>query len=230
MNTEWRDRLASYDDEGLDARERAALERLLDSDAEARAYLAELRRDRQRFTEAYASVTARPGFTEAVMQRLPQKRPAWLPLPRVLELCAAGLMVWVVVSLISPAEQLEHRRQLVCQAGMKDISRALLSYAQDYDNRLPDADQWFVQVNNPTYRPLQATCPSDPRHGSLSYAMPLGIGGADVRRLPVSQVMLFDADGVFPAPRHDRGANVGRLDGSVQLIAGPRLGGVPLRR
>ncbi|MCC7495640.1 MAG: hypothetical protein IT204_25035 [Fimbriimonadaceae bacterium] len=222
MNGEWRDRLLGYDDRHLDAGEREELERLLDSEPQAREFLAALRADRDRFREAYGSIQARPGFTAAVMQRLPQRQPRWLPIPRLLEVLAAGLMVFVLATLISPARRAEQQRLLVCQREVRDLSRAFLSYTEDFDGRLPDSQRWVQQVAEYRQTPTAAHCPADPRPDvAVSYAMPVGLSAADVARLrpPQSQVLLFDANGLFPAPRHDRAANFGFLDGSVRTLS-----------
>lgn len=224
MNADERDRLAAYDDEKLDRGERAELERLLDTDPEAREFLAQLRRDKEQFIEAFATVTAKPGFTDTVLAKLP-RRHTWLPLPRVMEVCAAALLLFVLVSVATPFRQGERQRQLKCQQEVKDLALAAMMYAEDYDQRLPDAKTWLVQLRDRRYPQLPTVCPSDDRGVAPSYAMPIGIGGADVRSLPSDQVLWYDADGMFPAPRHEDQANVGRLDGSVVLTHGDSLVG-----
>ncbi|NUP99699.1 MAG: anti-sigma factor, partial [Armatimonadetes bacterium] len=77
MRSDWRDRLLAYDEPHLDPSERAALERLLDENPEARALLASLRADREVFRQAFATVAARPGFADGVMRRLPAPRRSW---------------------------------------------------------------------------------------------------------------------------------------------------------
>lgn len=215
MTDDLKDRLASYDDRQLDPRERAELDRILDESEEAREYLGALRRDREEFRRAFAAIQARPGFADAVMARLPQRR-VWVPLPRLLEACAVALFAFVIVTLVSPGRQLERQRQLLCQQQLRDLARLAQSYAQDYDDHLPDATAWATQLTR-QYGPVDLFCPSDPDHSRPSYGMPIGLSGADIRKLDPRQVVLYDAEGLFLAPRHEQRANVGRLDGSVYL-------------
>lgn len=218
MNKHWRDRLLDYDERRLDPTERAALEELLDANPEAREFLAALRRDREVFRAAFAGIEATPELVDRVMRRLPQRRRGWFPMPRLLEVCAAGLMVFVLGTLVSPARQIERQRQALCQREVKDLSRVVMSYAADYDGSFPTAD-WVAQVSAHRGAPLVAHCPSDERADAVSYGLPLGLGQSNLERLDrASQVLMFDANGPFLAPRHERGANVGFLDGSVRLL------------
>lgn len=242
MTAEWRERLAAYDDEHLDPAERAALDRLLDADPEAREHLAALRRDMARFKEAFAAVEARDDFTQGVLDRLglalntepvpPKADGGWrlpgplpIPLPRLLEAVAAVMMVAIGISLFTPRLDRERQRQLACQTNVRDLHRAMLNYTQDYDGRLPSADRWVVQVNDYVEQPSALWCPSDSdAAGQTSYGMPLGLSNADIRTLPEAEspVTLFDAVGLLPAPRHDRGraAVAATWDGDVHLIRG----------
>jgi len=224
VSNDWRDRLLAYDESDLDPTERAALDKLLDESPEARALLNQLRRDRELFRSAFGSVTARDGFVDGVMDRLPiakQGRFALrFPFPRALEFCAAGMMLLVAVSIFSPARDLERRRALVCQQQVKDLTQVVMSYAADYDGRLPVGDDWggqLVAYGEPTQ---SLRCPSDDEPRGLSYAMPLALAGVPVTqfRTPDAQPLLFDARGPFLVPRHDRAANVGYLDGSVRQV------------
>lgn len=225
MNGDWRARLAAFDDRELDRRERALLERLLDSSPEARAYLAALRSDRQRFGEAFGTVEAAPGFVSAVMDKLPQRR-ATRPLPRLLEVCAAAMMLLVAGSVIRPLARLDQANLNVCQRNAKELTQALLSYTDDYDGRLPDATRWPAQVAAYTERPTYR-CPEDRVLDlSPSYGMPMGLSLAELRKAAPTgrEMLLFDAEGPFVAPRHERrsAAVAGYANGSVDLV---RLGG-----
>ncbi len=220
MSTDWRDRLLSYDEKNLDPTERAELERILDAEPAARAFLAQLRADREQFREAFRQVRARPDFTDRVMARLPQPRRSFVPFPRLMEVLAGGLMLLVAASLIAPGRQSERQRQLLCQNEVKDLTRAVMSYAEDFDGLLPNSQQWIAQVSAYRRAPVEAHCPSDDRPAAVSYSIPLGLSMAQIKQLPdpQSQVVLFDANGPFPAPRHDRAANFGFLDGSVRAV------------
>jgi len=232
VNTDWRERLAQYDDEQLDARERAALDLLLANDLEARAYLAALRADRRRLQDAFAVAVSRrpPGaardFTAGVMARVTPRRRAWFPAPRLLEVCAAALMVCTLWGV--QRHQRGERDDVACANRLKDLTRVVLTYAQDYDERLPDARRWLAQVEQHTGRPYNATCPSDHRDAGgsrlVSYGLPYDLSGSPLSRVPSpsAQVAAFDADGVFLDLRHGRAANVSYLDGRVSRVSVPR--------
>lgn len=234
MNKAWRDRLATYDDEHLDERERAALDLLLDSDAEARAYLASLREDRQRFCEALATVTARPGFTAAVMVRVNSTQTVWwrqaaaMLRPRALEVCAAGLFVMVGLALV-PRDRAAGGHQ-VCLDNLRALGHGLLAYSEDWDHRLPDSGSWATAVASYSGGGSGLTCPLDKRPASpatpmlrgqiVSYGMPGSLSGASIDRLPEPsrEMALRDADGPFLAPRHDNSANAAFVDGHVAPV------------
>ena len=222
MEAGWQQRLLAFDDPDLDPGERAELEALLDTQPGAREYLCALRLDRERFIEAFSAVQAHDGFTEQVMGRLPARRRAWLPfgLPRLMEVCAAGLAVMVAASLFSPARFREQERRAICESSMKDLTRAIMAYAQDYDEMLPAGTQFLDKLAEVSNGRLSVHCPSDTDPARASYAMPMVLAGAALPKLRSqnSQVLLFDADGPFLAPRHERGANVGFLDGSVRFV------------
>lgn len=224
MSNDWRDRLLAYDEPDLDPTERAALDKLLDELPAAREFLNQLRRDRELFRSAFGSVTARDGFVDAVMARVPQPRANRFgfrfPFPRALELCAAAMLVLVTVSVFSPARDLERRRALVCQQQVKDLTQVVMSYAADYDDRLPAGQDWGGQLVAYGGAAAALRCPSDDSPLGPSYAMPLALAGAPVTQFqaPDAQPVLFDARGPFLVPRHDRAANVGYLDGSVRQV------------
>lgn len=239
MNKDWRERLAQYDDEKLDPRERAALDLLLDNDLQARATLAALRHDRQRFRQAFEDYAARRdparsrALTAAVMARVAQERPrraSWLsrlPLPRLLEVCAAALMVFVV-GLVARSNHPSLGEQ-ACRGNLKGLSVAVLQYAQDYDETLPSSQHWVQQLEDHTGRALQTQCPEDRRPlldaRQVSYGMPLSLSGVQLGRAELasqavrnSQVFLSDSDGSFLAPRHGQAANASFLDGHVAQV------------
>jgi prepilin-type processing-associated H-X9-DG protein len=234
VNSDWRDRLAEYDDEQLDERERAALDLLVNNDLEARAYLAALRADRQRLREAFSTVRARPGFTDAVMARVAPPRRVFLWRPRVLEVCAAVLMVITLGSAMRERRALDSR--VACENNLRDLTRSVLTYAQDYDDHLPDADRWVAQVEAHSERALPAQCPADTRPAdsgsrTVSYGMTAGLSGARIADVPDpgAQLTAFDAVGPWLTARHGTlsrraVANAGFLDGHVGTLA-PSGGG-----
>ncbi len=221
MNTDWKLRLAAYDDRQLDPRERAQLDQLLDESAEARDYLAALRHDRQRLREAFATVTARPGFAAGVMARLPRTR-ALRPMPRVMEVCAAVLMGLVVYSVIGPSPGAARAKQNTCQQNARLLTQAMLSYSTDYDGRLPSATRWPAQVASYTNAPGAFICPEDQQSGPVSYGMPVGLSFAELGESPHTgrDILIYDAAGLLLDPRHDRrrAAVAAYTDGSVELI------------
>ena len=233
MSNDWRDRLLAYDEQDLDPTERAALDQLLDEHPEARAFLNQLRADRELFRSAFGSVSARDGFVDKVMNQLPGGKPSRFPfrlpfaLPRAMELAAAGLMALVALSIFSPTRDLEHRRAIVCQERVKDLTQVVMSYAADYDGRLPASHGWTAQVANYGGSNDITRCPSDESLTGPSYSMPLALAGAPIDRIerPDDQALWFDARGPFLAPRHQRAANVGYADGSVRQVTLEDVGG-----
>ncbi len=229
MTKEWRERLAAYDEAGLEPRERAALELLLDSDPEARAYLADLREDRQRYREALGAITARPGFNAAVMARVSAHQGAWyrrLALnlrPRALEMFAVGMMALVAFAMIP--RDVAARQQTVCKTNLKDLGRSLAAYSQDWDDHLPEANTWAVATAAYQERSNGLICPVDDRVQEdshiVSYGMPQRVSGQNLGRVRdlATEVALRDAEGSFLAPRHDRRANAAYLDGHVAPLS-----------
>jgi len=123
--------------------------------------------------------------------------------------------------------------ELLCTTQAMRLGHALRSYADDYDNRLPDTTDGWPAALDPYLRPNGAgeitLCPQD--HARPSYALAPSLRLPDVRLtdLPGETVLIFETDdGVSPVWRHRNGANYGYVDGHTRWLSRAETPGVLL--
>lgn len=127
--------------------------------------------------------------------------------------------------------------QSACASNLYQLSKAMLMYAQDYDNRLPPADRWSRALL-PYYKSAQTlSCPADGK--ADGYALNRNLSGADLKRVakPAETVLLFESDQHKPnasgtreaaaETRHAGGSNFAYVDGHVKWSKGGPGGGGP---
>ncbi|MEA3402142.1 MAG: DUF1559 domain-containing protein [Armatimonadota bacterium] len=154
----------------------------------------------------------------------------------VLAVAGCGLMAVAILAILAAilfpvfARAREKARQASCLANLKQIGLAQLMYAQDYDQMLPDADQW-PETTEPYIRNRQVyLCPADEppsisRPWSMSYTMNQRLSHTlltDVAE-PNRRPLCYDGSSVSGGPdvaafRHVDGANCTYVDGHAKMV------------
>jgi prepilin-type processing-associated H-X9-DG protein len=133
-------------------------------------------------------------------------------------------------------------RQTACLSNMKQLDLALLMYVQDYDEKLPAADEWPADLLPYCKNASIYVCPSDSRSTKqtdsrfpafgggpiqTSYTMNQSISSAPLMHIgfPGETVSLYEGtaisgDMTSPALRHNGGLNVGFVDGHCKWFKG----------
>jgi len=135
----------------------------------------------------------------------------------------------MVVATVAPRYRPD-RDSAVCESNLKDLTRSVLTYAQDFDDHLPPASDWVAALEQHGAGSLPAQCPTDLRPAAdgarvVSYAMPPSLSGLSLSQAgsPDGQMAIFDAEGLRIKPRHagvgGGVANAGFLDGHVAQVA-----------
>jgi prepilin-type processing-associated H-X9-DG protein len=146
----------------------------------------------------------------------------WSPPVKALVVVLGGMVasLWV-----TGYRSLQDARRDTCLGTVKMMSLALLTYAADWDNCLPQARD-FVAVEKRTMGTHSLRrCPNDHSHQECSYAMALGVSGALAGTAPgaARRMMIYEADLGVPAYRHRGGITVGYADGGVKCLEGYHL-------
>lgn len=191
----------------------------------------------------------------------PAGPPPFQPPPRrglspvaIVLIVLAGCAVVAVLGVAIPAAVLfpvfsqarEKARAATCRSNVRQLSTALMIYAQDYDQRFPPAASWQDGIAVYHQNPAVDRCPS--HSGSPSgYAFNSWMSGRPLASVdaPALQPVLFESSaGTRNAadalktfdPRHRAGAqkvgSVGYVDGHVQAVgaAPPANGGLKSQR
>lgn len=120
-----------------------------------------------------------------------------------------------------------HSQQSTCAASMKMIGRAIESYCEDWDGRLPPGDRWNDLILREEMNNFRDFCPSAP--GDLpSYALNGRLGSVRLKEMPKDTVLLFECtpghnrsggpELLPPEDMHTSGINVLFADGTVRCV------------
>ena len=126
-------------------------------------------------------------------------------------------------------------RQIQCRTNLKQLSQALLSYADAHKNHLPDAAHWREAIR-PYLKPGERLVCPDAKIGD-GYAMEPRLSSADLEALdrPAETVLLYETDAPEQKPRapvteRRHGApNVAFMDGRVKSAYGEQQRALHLR-
>lgn len=122
--------------------------------------------------------------------------------------------------------------QAASQYNLKQLARGVLQYAQDHEEKLPDADQWATEITPYVKSEAFFRDPAAPADEKWSYAFNRNLSGVALSEVEDSAktVLLFESDSgkknaadtgdTVPLPgRHDGGTDYAFVDGRVQWQA-----------
>jgi prepilin-type processing-associated H-X9-DG protein len=137
-------------------------------------------------------------------------------------------------ALLPPAPvspEVEAARRATCLSNLRQLALAVIMFAQDYSQHLPNAAAWMDSLD-PYLRSAKTLlhCPSDIGH-EYSYALNSAVAGKSIGSFddPVNTVLLFESNSgrknasdpmtsLCDPPRHGNGNNFAFLDGHAKFV------------
>lgn len=118
-----------------------------------------------------------------------------------------------------------------CLSNLKQLSLAMIMFAQDHNETLPDAKTWTDDIR-PYFKDEEILrCPSDRGH-EYTYAMNSEVSGKKIADMadPMTTVVLFESDAgkknaadplksLCSPPRHAGANNFAYVDGHVKSVS-----------
>jgi hypothetical protein len=125
--------------------------------------------------------------------------------PKISKLSILGFVIFALIaSIVSLAWllRLTDRAKtrlvymVICRANLSGLGRAMLIYANDYDDQYPTADKWcdLLIMHSEVYPRLFVCKLSDAKEGESSYAMNKNVVGKKVTEVPKDVVVLFETN------------------------------------
>ena len=101
----------------------------------------------------------------------------------------------VLAGLLLPALAAARQRanEVVCINNLKELSLAVISYADAHGNRLPAVTNWCGAISN-QIAPTVFHCPTQPPEAPCSYAMNARLAGAVMGKINPRTVLLFESE------------------------------------
>ena len=153
-------------------------------------------------------------------------------------LCASGFMLLFAIpmfaGLMLPAvAKAKGRAQTInCVSNLKQLALAARMYANDSDDKFPNASNWCDAIQSHAGSQKIFHCPAD-RNTLCSYGYNAALSGRDESKVHPATVMFFEIPGgwnvsggpeqLIQKSRHHRIVNVAFANGSVQQMTQERL-------
>ncbi|NIM06623.1 MAG: DUF3352 domain-containing protein [Armatimonadetes bacterium] len=122
-------------------------------------------------------------------------------------------------------------RQANCLSDVRQITTAMMMFAADHDDRLPEASRWTEEIQPYLTSQRALCCLNDSSGAKSSYGMNAALSGKKLSDMPnpESTVLVFeaahpgpnprgDSGAVAVPPRHEGGNNFGFVDGHVMVL------------
>jgi hypothetical protein len=137
------------------------------------------------------------------------KKKKFAPISRRLSIFTrVFLVVTLLIGLLVLPNSLEFfcqqdvARQGICRKHLKEISVALLAYAEEHNEHFPDADHWTDNILPYLKDPKVLHCPSDSSDAKCSYAMNAMLSGIELGDIvsPAQTALVFDSSKTGDSP------------------------------
>ncbi len=149
-----------------------------------------------------------------------------IALPVVL-LPVFAILMGILMPALARVRQIAFRK--VCEANMSGLGRAMLIYANDYDNKFPTQTKWCdLLIKHAEVPPEGFRCEGAPRQGQSNYAMNKNLENFSKGDAPPEMVALFETHPgwnqvggpeILTTDNHQgEGCNVLFADNSVRFI------------
>jgi prepilin-type processing-associated H-X9-DG protein len=94
---------------------------------------------------------------------------------------------------------------VACELNLRELSRAILLYAEKHDSRLPPADRWMDAIKPYVRDPKAFRCSHTPAHLKYSYGFNVHLSGASESDIPdfSKTIMLYEAVSGLPNAHDD---------------------------
>jgi len=227
----WTERVSAYADRECGPIERVLVRMHLGQCARCREWLEQVRADEQAFRAAYLGAEDEDDLTPAVMARVTgetraQERRAarrTVSTGRLIEVLVVFGMLAILAAILFPvfARSREKARQASCSSNLKQLALGTLSFAQDYDGRLPGTVTWRDDILPYVQNEQLFVCPVA-EGGPVTYSINPLVAGRNLKDIEDREgtVLLYEVDRagqpVFP---HNDGANFAFADGHVKWLS-----------
>ena len=116
---------------------------------------------------------------------------AAIALPVVL-VPVAALLMGILMPALARTRQIAFR--MVCGQNMSGLGRAMLIYANDYDDEFPTQTKWCdLLIKYAEVPPEGFRCEAAPQQGQSNYAMNKNLENVDRRSAPPDMVLVFES-------------------------------------
>jgi len=126
----------------------------------------------------------------------------------LIELMVVIVIIAILVAILLPvfASARGKARQTVCLSNMRQIAVAMLLFADEHNEKLPNADSWAEAIQPYLKSHEVLRCPSDSSDAETSYAMNPALSGKSLGLISDSSntVLLYET-GYEDNPRHNGG-------------------------
>jgi len=126
--------------------------------------------------------------------------------------------------------EVEAARRATCLSNMRQLALAIIMFAQDYNECLPNASVWMDSLDPYIKSKVLFHCPSDIGH-DYSYALNSAVASKSLRSFddPANTVLLFESSSgrknasdpltsLCDPPRHGSGNNFAFVDGHAKFV------------
>lgn len=225
----WQEMISAYADGECTAEEAEAVGAHLQECPACREWYEQITRDQEVFRTALTGRQA--DISDTVMRRVnemsaekstkkPQEKSATRK--RLVELLLVVGILAILAAVLFPvfARSRDKARQSSCLSNTKQATLATLSYAEDYDGRLPDAITWDQAIEPYLGNRQIPKCNMDKSDQAASYAMVQRWGGVKLEDIPdrAETILIYEVEHGRPAYRHNEGMNVGYADGHAKWL------------
>ncbi len=148
-----------------------------------------------------------------------------LPVLYLILLFFVGILAAILLPTLGNVRGLSQR--LICGTNMQVIGTAVMIYANDYDNKIPDGSNWCTLLEQKVdVSPKLFICPSADGD-ECSYAININAVGKDIDSLPADMVLVFEslpgcnqAGGaeLLNTENHCDGCSILFCDGHVEFV------------
>ena len=139
-------------------------------------------------------------------------------------ICCIGLLMGILMPALARVRQTAY--QMVCGTNLSGLSKAMLLYTSEYDDKYPTAEKWCDLLPEKATVPRKSFRCKGASEGPCNYAMNKNVENLG-RNAPADMVLLFESKPgwnqsggpeILTTNNHHDGCNVLFVDGHVEFV------------